>query len=123
MTVTEAALTAGRLNGPGGLFYKEGEGPLIRHLLPLFIFCSSCFAAAPSTTIAGCPSFPPNNIWNVPVDFLPLHPNSAAIVNSIGAASKLRLDDVMPINIVPGDTPLQAIPPGSSDDDPGLYAI
>lgn len=43
-------------------------------------------------TIGGCPVFPANNYWNTPVDSLPLHPSSAAWVNSIGASTRLHPD-------------------------------
>ncbi|MCP4429128.1 MAG: hypothetical protein GY803_31975, partial [Chloroflexi bacterium] len=32
---------------------------------------------APPPQIAGCDIFPADNIWNTPVDTLPVHPNSA----------------------------------------------
>lgn len=44
--------------------------------------------AQPRTTTAAsdlpCPLFPPDNIWNVPIDDLPVHPNSAAMIDTIG---------------------------------------
>ncbi len=36
-------------------------------------------------TVGGCPVFPADNAWNRPVDSLALHPQSAAIVNTIQA--------------------------------------
>jgi hypothetical protein len=42
--------------------------------------------------IAGCPLFPADNIWNARVDTLPLHPRSAAYINSIGANTTLHPD-------------------------------
>lgn len=42
-------------------------------------------AAETPATIEGCSVFPPDNIWNARVDLLPLDPNSAAYVNTIGA--------------------------------------
>ena len=41
-------------------------------------------AAAPQ--IAGCTVFPADNIWNAPVDTLPLDPKSAAYIDTIGRA-------------------------------------
>ncbi len=35
-------------------------------------------------TIAGCPIYPLDNVWNTPIDSLPIHPRSAQWVNSIG---------------------------------------
>jgi hypothetical protein len=46
--------------------------------------------AAPN--LAGCPVFPANNPWNQRVDRLPVHPNSGAIVRSIGADEGLHPD-------------------------------
>jgi hypothetical protein len=39
-----------------------------------------------------CPVFPETNVWNKPVNGLPLHGNSRAIVNSIGANLRLHAD-------------------------------
>ncbi len=36
-------------------------------------------------TIGGCPVLPANNIWNTPVDTLPVLSNSASMVTTIGA--------------------------------------
>ena len=43
-------------------------------------------------TIANCPMFPANNYWNARVDSLPTHPQSAAWVESIGAAEAFHMD-------------------------------
>ena len=37
--------------------------------------------------IAGCPLFPATNAWNQPVDHLPVHPKSKAMVRSVGAGA------------------------------------
>ncbi len=42
--------------------------------------------------INGCQVFPTNNIWNVPVDSLPLDRNSAAYVKTIGAGAHAHAD-------------------------------
>ncbi len=44
------------------------------------------------TTIKNCNVFPKNNIWNTPVDKLPVHPKSSAYINTIGAELSLRND-------------------------------
>lgn len=46
--------------------------------------------AAP--TIDGCPVFPADNIWNTPVDHLPVDPNSATYINTIGATRQVHAD-------------------------------
>lgn len=43
-------------------------------------------------TLGNCEVFPTNNIWNTPVDTLPLHPFSESYVRSIGAQKKLKAD-------------------------------
>lgn len=43
-------------------------------------------------TIGGCAIFPANNIWNVPVNTLPLHANSATFVTTIGATARTHMD-------------------------------
>jgi hypothetical protein len=40
----------------------------------------------------GCPVFPKNNGWNLRVDRLPVHPNSDAIVRSIGVDETMHAD-------------------------------
>ena len=40
-------------------------------------------------TIAGCAVFPANNVWNTSVERLPVDPNSAAYVTTIGADKPL----------------------------------
>jgi len=42
--------------------------------------------------IGGCALFPTNNIWNVPVDQLPLDTNSAAYVTTVGTDSFVHAD-------------------------------
>ena len=42
--------------------------------------------------LAGCPVFPADNHWNLRVDRLPVHPNSDAIVRSIGAGDNMHAD-------------------------------
>jgi len=43
-------------------------------------------------TIAGCPIFPLNNIWNTSVDTLPVHARSGQWINSIGAGTGFHMD-------------------------------
>jgi hypothetical protein len=45
-----------------------------------------------SPTIAGCPMLPANHIFNTPIDTLPVHPNSAAFMATIGTTRRLHLD-------------------------------
>jgi hypothetical protein len=84
--------------------------------------------------IAGCTIFPTDNIWNAPVDTLPLDPNSAAYVDTIGASRTLHPDfgsglwEGAPIGIpyivVPGDQPRVPVTFEYDDEsDPGPYPI
>ena len=84
--------------------------------------------------IGSCPVLPANNIWNTPVDTLPVLSNSAAMVNTIGASRGFHADfgsgtwDGGPIGIpfvtVPGSQPKY---PASfyyaGESDPGPYAV
>jgi hypothetical protein len=85
-------------------------------------------------TLAGCPVFPLDNVWNVAIDQLPVHPNSAAYVTTIGASKIVHPDfgsgtwDGGPIGIpfviVSGSQPKVNITFEYSDDsDPGPYPI
>lgn len=59
---------------------------------------TACAAAQPdpapyhSPTLASCPVFPSDHIWNTPVTTAPLDPNSAAYVASIGATRTMHPD-------------------------------
>jgi hypothetical protein len=68
--------------------------------------------------IAGCAVFPDDNFWNTAVDTLPVHPNSAAYIARIGAATTLHpdfgtqwntIDIGIPFDVVPEDQPLVPI--------------
>lgn len=43
-------------------------------------------------TIAGCSVFPANNIWNTPIDTLPVDLNSSSYINTIGAGTHFHAD-------------------------------
>ena len=47
---------------------------------------------AASPTLEGCPVFPANNIWNTPVDQLPVAARSQDYINSIGPNVRLHPD-------------------------------
>jgi len=49
-------------------------------------------AAAPAPTLGGCPVFPATNPWNVRVDKLPVAPDSATLVRSIGLDTAVHAD-------------------------------
>jgi hypothetical protein len=56
----------------------------------LLVGCGAAVSAPPN--LAGCQILPTNNVWNTPIDTLPLHASSNAWVNSIGATTKLHPD-------------------------------
>ena len=45
-----------------------------------------------SPTIEGCSIFPSNNIWNTPIDNLPVHSSSSTYINTIGTDTDLHPD-------------------------------
>jgi hypothetical protein len=59
-------------------------------ILLLIIFFQYILIGQPN--INGCNVLPKNNIWNTPVDQLPVHPKSSAYINTIGAGLSLRND-------------------------------
>ena len=85
-------------------------------------------------SIGGCPVLPANNIWNTPVNTLPVAANSATLVNTIGSGKYVHADfgsgtwNGGPIGIpfitVPGT---QAKYPATflydDESDPGPYAV
>ena len=83
--------------------------------------------------MAGCPVFPADNPWNQRVDRLPVAPNSAAIIASIGADTGLHPDfgsgmgrraDRDPVHVVDGDAAEGRVSFDYADEsDPGPYPI
>jgi len=88
---------------------------------------------AQSPQLDGCPVLPEDNIWNTPVDTLPVDPNSDSYINTIGATSYVHPDfgtvwQGAPIGIpwvsVPGDqTPVPVTFLYSDESDPGPYPV
>ena len=84
-------------------------------------------------TIAGCPIFPADNVWNTPIDQLPVDSNSSVYIATIGATTGLHPDFGtiwegapigIPYNIVPGTQPQVSITFDYFDEsDPGPYPI
>jgi hypothetical protein len=60
-------------------------------LLPLYLPVITK-PGTPPPQIAGCDIFPGDNIWNTPIDSLPVHPNSTNYINTIGANTGLHAD-------------------------------
>lgn len=57
---------------------------------PIFLCFGASALAGPS--IGGCPVFPDDNVWNTPVDRLPVDVDSQGFVTTIGAAKGLHAD-------------------------------
>ncbi len=107
-------------------------GKPLAPLAAIFLISLPSFAQAPA--IGNCTVFPADNVWNTPIDTLPVDPNSNVYVNTIGASLGLKADfgsglwNGGPIGIpyitVPGT---QTKYPASflywDESDPGPYAI
>src|SRR5947207_8293612 len=63
----------------------------IRPLIPALLLLASAAHATPPT-IGACPVLPADNIWNTPVDQLPLDANSATYIATIGSGTTLHAD-------------------------------
>jgi hypothetical protein len=110
----------------------------LRHLV-LAAAAAACVICQPASAIPlpeapGCPVFPRDNHWNLPVDKLPVRRDSKRIVGGIGARAHLHNNfgggiwkgspDGMPITVVGGDQP--KVPIEFVEDrwsDPGPYPI
>jgi hypothetical protein len=86
------------------------------------------------SVISGCSVFPNNNIWNTPIDNLPVDPNSNLYINAIGSESYLHADFGsgtwnggpigIPYTTVPGTQPKVDVTFYYEDEsDPGPYPI
>jgi hypothetical protein len=103
--------------------------------LSLTVFGFACTTSAQAPTIgAACTVFPADNIWNTPIDQLPVSPNSSTYVNTIGATTGVHADfgsglwDGGPIGIpfitVPGTQTKYPVSFDYADEsDPGPYAV
>ncbi len=65
---------------------------------------------AQSPVIGGCPMFPLNNVWNTPVDKLPVDSRSANYISSIGAITGLHPDFGTVYNGAPNGIPYITVP-------------
>jgi len=84
---------------------------------------------APGPQIAGCPILPADNVWNTPIDKLPLDPHSKDYIAAIGADKSLHPDFAsvstggIPITITDSHVPWVKVTFEYSDSDPGTYPI
>src|SRR3989304_3271145 len=89
-------------------------------------------AAGP--VLEGCPLFPADNVWNTPVDTLPVDGMSATYIQTIGANDHFHADFGsgpwngfpigIPYNVVTSSQPMVSVIFDYSDEsDPGPYPI
>lgn len=106
----------------------------MRLLRLVWFLGSAALAFAQPPKIGACSVFPADNVWNTPVDTLPVSPQSATYVATIGANSPTHADfgsgtyNGAPIGIpwiqVPGtQTKYPATFQYADESDPGPYAI
>jgi hypothetical protein len=99
----------------------------------IFVMGVSASRSAPPT-LGGCPMFPADNIWNVPIDNLPVDARSDDYINTIGRTTSLHPDFGanwnggpfgIPFVVVPSTQPLVPIDfiAYGSQSDPGPYPI
>ena len=101
-------------------------------VVPLLVLLASASSGQP--TIGNCGVFPANNIWNTPIDKIPVSANSATMVNAIGPSVRLHADfgaglyNGQPIGIpfvtvATSQTKYPASFQYADESDPGPYAI
>src|SRR5207249_9855626 len=109
-------------------------GPVRRISLISILALSVAASGSAQQMLGSCPVLPADNIWNTPVDTLPVLSNSASMINTIGASTGFHADfgsgtwNGGPIGIpfiaVPGtQTKYPATFYYPDESDPGPYAI
>ena len=98
-------------------------------LVPMAALLLTLATTAAGQELGGCPMFPSTNIWNAPIDQMPVHPSSSKYIESNGADRNLHPDFAdgggIPFVIVPQDQKMVPITFGDAADnsDPGPYPI
>jgi len=90
--------------------------------------CRWLRAGAQKAPPLGCPVFPADNIWNVPVDRLPVDPMSSAYIQTMSPERGLHPDfsqggGGVPYNVVPASQSKVPIQLDSDESDRGAYPI
>jgi len=101
--------------------------------LALLLLLVEAGAPAQNPAIGSCPVFPAGNIWNVPVDHLPVSKQSPAYINTIGPNITLHPDFGTVYNGAPNGIPFITVPGSETkypvkfdyadESDPGPYPI
>jgi hypothetical protein len=124
-------LPCGAGEGWGGGFFFLALALLV---LAFVVSASALVPIQSPPYLAGCAVFPADNVWNVPVDTLPVDANSAVYIATIGPSSYVHADfgsglwNGGPIGIpyvtVPGTQPPVTVTFDYADEsDPGPYPI
>jgi hypothetical protein len=103
-------------------------------LINIFFLLIVPVLALTTPVIQGCQVLPGNNVWNTPIDRLPVDPRSSAYIFTIGANSAVHPDFGsglwnngpigIPFNVVPGDQPRVPVTfEYVNESDPGPYPI
>jgi hypothetical protein len=139
VAITNLGATFRRVMAEGGGVVGE-SGSMPGHLvyqavnsLVVPAYGGEVLLRAGPTTFA-CAVFPADNIWNTPVDTLPLHTNSAAYVNAIGANATLHPDfgsgtwnggpiGIPFITVAGSQLPVAVACEYADESDPGPYPI
>jgi hypothetical protein len=98
----------------GGRFAVRERGAA--RWIAVALACGS-LAMAPTLgaqTLGGCPLFPSDNVWNVPVDELPVHPMSTTWIAAMGAETTLHPDFGANWNGGPFGIPYDLVPQNAS---------
>lgn len=104
------------------------------YLLAILVFSQISYSNNEKSEISeviNCQLYPANNIWNTPIDALPVHGNSAAYINTVGATKNLHPDFGaglwnnapigIPYVIVPGNQPKVKVTFDYSDESDSTY--
>jgi hypothetical protein len=104
-----------------------------RALMSAGLMLACMCPAAASAILTVRPMFPPDNVWNVAIDTLPVDVNSAAYITTIGAAKTMHADfgtvyngapNGIPFIVVPGSQPGVAVSFDYADEsDAGPYPV
>src|ERR1019366_4388937 len=77
--------------------------------------------------MGNCQVFPAKNIWNVPIDKLPVHPNSGQFIAREGPSVPLHPDfgpsGTVPFVVVAADQLMVPVKFNSGQSDPGPYPM
>src|ERR1035437_4224766 len=87
------------------LSQRHRTGKPLRSHLPAMLVVLTLAVLAPNTgvgqsVIGGCQVFPANNVWNRPIDELPVDMHSAEYMAAVGSGVRVFVDPSIPINVV-----------------------